>query len=133
MCGTAPDTPYQGDATWVWLLEASSLDCLAGGTPVPNKPPKPPDDLLLACVETGWQATYMHLATVWVSRGQLVERGLALGTIDSTGNSTGPHLHYQISHPDYKAIDPAPSMCSDYHDGLRQTYRWERSICGGSQ
>lgn len=39
---------------------------------------------------------YAHLSTVSVSVGQKVEAGKKIGTNGSTGNSTGPHLDYEI-------------------------------------
>lgn len=64
-----------------------------------------------ACwADTGWRATYMHLESVTVSVGQIVRRGQALGKTDNTGNSTGPHLHYQINSPAAGAVDPAPTL-----------------------
>jgi len=87
------------------------------------------DDLMLDCSETGWKAAYFHLRDIHVHPGQLVRRKDVLGWIDNTGNSTGSHLHYQINAPGEGAIDPAPSMCSTYDDGLRTMYRWELPVC----
>jgi murein DD-endopeptidase MepM/ murein hydrolase activator NlpD len=39
---------------------------------------------------------YAHLSSQVVSRGQTVQRGTVLGYEGSTGNSTGPHLHFEI-------------------------------------
>lgn len=39
---------------------------------------------------------YGHLQRVYVSNGQTVETGTPLGEVGSTGNSTGPHLHFEI-------------------------------------
>jgi murein DD-endopeptidase MepM/ murein hydrolase activator NlpD len=39
---------------------------------------------------------YAHLDTILVSEGDVVGQGQALGTVGSTGNSTGPHLHFEI-------------------------------------
>lgn len=41
---------------------------------------------------------YAHLATRSVSRGEIVKRGEAIGTVGTTGNAKGkpPHLHYEI-------------------------------------
>lgn len=45
---------------------------------------------------------YAHLEKFLVRQGEPVKRGQALGTVGSTGNSTGPHLHLEIrlAHPD---------------------------------
>lgn len=40
---------------------------------------------------------YAHLDSIWVSKGQEVKPGDIIGTEDSTGWSTGPHLHFQIN------------------------------------
>jgi murein DD-endopeptidase MepM/ murein hydrolase activator NlpD len=59
--------------------------------------------------DSGWRATWMHLESVEVGVGQIVYYGQALGKTDNTGNSTGPHLHYQINNAS-GAVDPAPTM-----------------------
>ncbi|MBE8476921.1 M23 family metallopeptidase [Streptomyces justiciae] len=43
----------------------------------------------------GWITEYMHLATYEVPDGTQVEQGRLIGTVGSTGNVTGPHLHYE--------------------------------------
>ncbi len=39
---------------------------------------------------------YGHLSDIMVSRWQKTKRGEVIGTIGNTGNSSGPHLHYEI-------------------------------------
>lgn len=43
----------------------------------------------------GKMTVYGHLTSLTVSSGQSVSRGQIIGYVGSTGNSTGPHLHYE--------------------------------------
>ena len=44
----------------------------------------------------GYRSTYGHLSNIKVTKGINVKRGDKIGLTGSTGNSSGPHLHYQI-------------------------------------
>ena len=44
----------------------------------------------------GWQTLYAHLSSYYVGCGQSVAQGGVIGTIGSTGNSTGSHLHFEM-------------------------------------
>jgi len=44
----------------------------------------------------GWRTSYSHLSGPWVQVGQRVARGEMIGRLGSTGNSTGPHVHFVI-------------------------------------
>ena len=39
---------------------------------------------------------YAHCKTVYVKEGQQIEAGEKVAEVGSTGNSTGPHLHFEI-------------------------------------
>jgi len=44
----------------------------------------------------GWSTLYGHLSRYLVDVGDHVKRGQIIGLSGSSGNSTGPHLHYEI-------------------------------------
>ncbi|NMB61114.1 MAG: peptidoglycan DD-metalloendopeptidase family protein [Chloroflexi bacterium] len=47
----------------------------------------------------GWQTLYAHLNEVYVNCGDYINfGGQLIGAMGSTGNSSGPHLHYEMSY-----------------------------------
>ncbi|MEV8031247.1 M23 family metallopeptidase [Streptomyces sp. NPDC086182] len=58
----------------------------------------------------GYYTQYAHLASVAVDQGQRVSTGEWIGQSGTSGNSTGPHLHFEVRvTPDMgSAIDPVP-------------------------
>ncbi|WP_190023352.1 M23 family metallopeptidase [Streptomyces hiroshimensis] len=60
--------------------------------------------------EDGWYSQYAHLAATFVTPGQQVRAGQWIGLSGTTGNSTGPHLHFEIrTSPEFgSAVDPVP-------------------------
>jgi murein DD-endopeptidase MepM/ murein hydrolase activator NlpD len=41
---------------------------------------------------------YGHLSEIFVQPGDRIEQGNVIGRVGSTGNSTGPHLHFEWRH-----------------------------------
>ena len=55
------------------------------------------------------ESRYPHLSQQFVEPGDWVEQGEVIGLVGSTGNSTGPHLHFelrQFTADGWVAIDP---------------------------
>lgn len=58
----------------------------------------------------GYYTQYAHLASVAVDQGERVDTGQWIGQSGTTGNSTGPHLHFEVRvTPEMgSAVDPVP-------------------------
>lgn len=76
---------------------------------------------------------YAHLSSTVVSKGQKVNKGQVIGYVGSTGNSTGPHLHFEMLplSPNFKngyagRINPMPYIATVNNatdDQIRQAFR----------
>jgi murein DD-endopeptidase MepM/ murein hydrolase activator NlpD len=53
----------------------------------------------------GVETRYAHCSKILVVRGQRVQRGQKIALVGSTGESTGPHVHYEVW-VNGKAVDP---------------------------
>ena len=59
--------------------------------------------------DNGYHTWYAHLSRADVTLGQRVAKGQHIALVGSTGESTGPHLHYEVM-LDGKVIDPTPYL-----------------------
>ncbi|MCX5422071.1 M23 family metallopeptidase [Streptomyces sp. NBC_00078] len=62
----------------------------------------------------GYYTQYAHLATVAVGQGERVDTGQRIGQSGTTGNSTGPHLHFEVRVTPQmgSAVDPVPWLAA---------------------
>ena len=66
----------------------------------------------------GYQTVYAHMSQVFAVQGTSVMRGQLIGAVGSTGDSTGPHCHFEVRYMGV-CYDPAQFM---------YTADWEKDI-----
>jgi murein DD-endopeptidase MepM/ murein hydrolase activator NlpD len=63
-------------------------------------------NLLIIDHGNGWQSIYGHLSQLNVGCGAGVKQGQVVALAGSTGNSTGPHLHFELQSEIYGKVNP---------------------------
>jgi murein DD-endopeptidase MepM/ murein hydrolase activator NlpD len=53
----------------------------------------------------GYKTLYAHMSSISVVAGSEVKRGQVIGAVGNTGDSTGPHLHYEV-HKNEQHVNP---------------------------
>jgi murein DD-endopeptidase MepM/ murein hydrolase activator NlpD len=79
----------------------------------------------------GLQTTYGHMSRIAAYAGEMVRRGQIIGYVGSTGLSTGPHLHFEVT-KNGRAVNPLSAKLANgpatlqgeklvqFHNELRQ-------------
>lgn len=63
-------------------------------------------NLLVIDHGNGWQSAYAHLSTIAVSCGMNVGQGEVVAAVGNSGNSSGPHLHFELNSAAYGKVNP---------------------------
>lgn len=76
--------------------------------------------------ENGITIIYGHMTDVYVDVGDVIEKGQTIGTVGSTGQSDGPHLHLEFWTTD-KSLLQGLIIDDEYHDRTN-TYKYAYTI-----
>lgn len=116
--GTVPASATKGSGAFAWPTSGSVSQGYWGGHAAldvsswTGAPVKVADSGYVVYVGRGWSSgygnhiivdhgngyttLYAHLNSVFVGVGENLGKGQQIGTVGNTGNSTGPHLHFEI-------------------------------------
>lgn len=119
----APSDALKGSGTFGWPTSGSISQNYWGGHPAidiesrTGVPVKAADGGYVVVAGGGWNGgygnhviidhgngfttLYAHMNTIYVKAGENVSMGQQIGTVGNTGNSTGPHLHFEIRYQGY--------------------------------
>ncbi|MGW5306301.1 peptidoglycan DD-metalloendopeptidase family protein [Streptomyces griseoluteus] len=80
----------------------------------------------------GWRTYYFHLSAYSVADGAHVEQGQQIGTTGSTGNSTGPHIHYEQLYNGVGQDIVINGVALAYPGSYNQYFLTSDNGCGGA-
>jgi len=66
-------------------------------------------NVIILSHDGGYSTVYGHNSVNLVKKGQYVNKGSIIGKVGSTGNATGPHLHFEIRSGG-KPVNPLPYL-----------------------
>ncbi|MGW2703492.1 M23 family metallopeptidase [Streptomyces sp. NPDC001340] len=69
-------------------------------------------NMMIVTAKDGTETWYCHLSSYRVASGTTVKAGDAIAYSGNSGNSTGPHLHFEVRPAGGAAIDPLPWLRS---------------------
>jgi len=69
-------------------------------------------NMMIVTAKDGTETWYCHLSSYRVASGTTVKAGTPIAYSGNSGNSTGPHLHFEVRPGGGSAIDPLPWLRS---------------------
>jgi murein DD-endopeptidase MepM/ murein hydrolase activator NlpD len=105
-----------GESSYLWSTVHTGLDfaasegapivSVATGTVTSTKYDGAYGNKTVVTSEDGTEIWYCHLSSQTAQRGEVVAPGQPIGTVGSTGNVTGPHLHLEVRPRGRDPVDP---------------------------
>lgn len=82
--------------------------------------------------DDGMKSVYGHMHSLSVRDGDRVAQGVPIGTLGSTGRSSGPHLHFEMIDPHGRHVDPM-SFISLTNQGIPTPVAADRAAAVAAQ
>lgn len=116
-------TGQYGDVSGLWSSAHTGVDLAApSGTPIRSVT----DGMVVEAgyagaygnhtvvrMQDGTEIWYSHQTSIDVAPGQRVAAGQVIGTVGSTGNVTGPHLHLEVRPGGGDPVDPRAALIAN--------------------
>lgn len=83
-------------------------------------------NMILVSHAFGFKSRYAHLKTIKVKRGAFVRKGDLIAYSGNSGDSTGPHLHYEVTYAG-KPLNPKPFL-NWRLDNYEQVFSAEKQV-----
>ena len=95
------DHPVDGEEDFhagldIAAAEGTAIECAADGQVMRTGYNAERGNYVIVRHENGVQTLYQHMSCIFVRDGETVQIEQRLGTVGSTGYSTGPHLHFEL-------------------------------------
>jgi len=103
--------------------QGTPIRAAASGLAYPLADPERYGNLVIIQHYGGYATVYGHMTRQAVSWGQPVQAGEVIGFVGSTGNSTGPHLHFEVRYA-ATAYDPVPYLSATPPDPMPLPVGW---------
>ena len=108
------DNPVDGEGDFhagldIAAAEGSAVECVQAGQVVRTGYNSERGNYIVVRHANGLQTLYQHMACIFVRAGETLEAAQRIGTVGSTGYSTGPHLHFELIVNGVR-MDPSPNF-----------------------